>query len=213
LIKRTKYPHIHDQRAYINQNRHFVFDFRSLPVRTDFCIQSFWLNMLRSNRGCVYVCVYVYVYVCDSATAQTDEWVLMKVSTNDLTDICKVRFSRIFKFRNRWRYYGLLYFFVLAQSRSQFCSDFLQNWRGGRKMSSADGYLKLARSVGNFYQYGGLSFRDKKKIKMSPQNTIFETKQMRCLFRLKLTCWFPWNFAQIIPYMFRCVRLSFNSLT
>ena len=50
----------------------------------------------------MYVCVYVcmYVCVCDSATAQTDGWILMKFSTNDLTDICEVRFSRILKIRN-----------------------------------------------------------------------------------------------------------------
>ena len=37
---------------------------------------------------CVYVCVCVCcVCVCDSATAQTDGWILMKFSTNDLTDI------------------------------------------------------------------------------------------------------------------------------
>ena len=56
----------------------------------------------------MYVCVYVYMYVCmyvclcvcDSATAQTDGWILMKFSTNDLTDICEVRFPRILKFSN-----------------------------------------------------------------------------------------------------------------
>ena len=36
---------------------------------------------------CVCVCVYVCMCVCDSATAQTDGWILMKFSTNDLTDI------------------------------------------------------------------------------------------------------------------------------
>ena len=49
---------------------------------------------------CMCVCMYVYVYVCDSATAQTDGWILMKFSTNDLTDICEVRFPRILKFPN-----------------------------------------------------------------------------------------------------------------
>ena len=46
---------------------------------------------------CVYVCMYVCVCVCDSATAQTDGWILMKFSTNDLTDICEVPFSQILK--------------------------------------------------------------------------------------------------------------------
>ena len=46
------------------------------------------------------VCMYVCVSVCGSAAAQTDEWILMKFSTNDLTDICEVFFSRILKIRN-----------------------------------------------------------------------------------------------------------------
>ena len=49
---------------------------------------------------CVYVCMCVCLCVCDSATAQTDGWILMKFSTNDLTDICEVRFSPILKFPN-----------------------------------------------------------------------------------------------------------------
>ena len=49
----------------------------------------------------VCVCMYVCVDVCDSATAQTDGWIWMKFSTNDLTNICEVRFSRSLRFRNR----------------------------------------------------------------------------------------------------------------
>ena len=48
----------------------------------------------------MYVCVYVCVYVYDSATAKTDGWILMKFSTNDLTNICEVRFPRILKIPN-----------------------------------------------------------------------------------------------------------------
>ena len=47
---------------------------------------------------CMYVCVCVSV--CDSTTAQTNEWILMKFSRNDQTDICEVCFSRILKFPN-----------------------------------------------------------------------------------------------------------------
>ena len=50
---------------------------------------------------CMYACVYVCMYarVCVISTAQTDEPILMKLSTNDLTDICQCHFSRFLKFR------------------------------------------------------------------------------------------------------------------
>ena len=50
---------------------------------------------------CVCMCGRVCVFVCYSAAAQTVGWILMKFSTNDLTDICEVLFSRILKIRNR----------------------------------------------------------------------------------------------------------------
>ena len=46
------------------------------------------------------VCASVCVYVCGSAAAKTVGSILMKFSTNDLTDICEVRFSPILKFPN-----------------------------------------------------------------------------------------------------------------
>ena len=46
---------------------------------------------------CMYVCICVCMCVCDSTTAQTDGWILIKCSTNDLTDICKVRFFSDFE--------------------------------------------------------------------------------------------------------------------
>merc|ERR1712029_760881 len=49
---------------------------------------------------CVCVCIYVYMCVCGSSPAQTWGSILMKFSTNDLTDICEVHFSRILKIRN-----------------------------------------------------------------------------------------------------------------
>ena len=48
----------------------------------------------------VCVCVYVRLCVCGSSPAQTDGSILMKFSTNDLTDICEVRFPRILKIPN-----------------------------------------------------------------------------------------------------------------
>ena len=49
-------------------------------------------------RICICVCVR------GSAAAQTDASILMKLSTNDLTDICEVCFLQIIKFQNRWRH-------------------------------------------------------------------------------------------------------------
>ena len=70
-----------------------------------------------------------------------------------------------------------------ALSRSQFWSDFLQNWWVGRKLSSAVCYLKSARSVGNFCQYGGPRFQ--KKIKMATKN--------KKLKQGKWGVYFDWN--------------------
>ena len=66
-----------------------------------------------------------------------------------------------FEMMTSWRPFCSLSFAAL--SRSQFWSDFLQNWWGGRKLSSAVCYLKSARSVGNFRQYGGPRFRKNSK--------------------------------------------------
>ena len=47
----------------------------------------------------VCVCLCVCLYVCVISTAQTDEPILMKLSTNHLTDICECDFSRFSKVR------------------------------------------------------------------------------------------------------------------
>ena len=39
------------------------------------------------------VCVCVRLCVCGRAAVKTDRSILIKLSTNDLTDICEVRFS------------------------------------------------------------------------------------------------------------------------
>ena len=96
-------------------------------------------------------------------------------------------FLRFWNFQTMTSWRPFLHFFVGALSRSQFCSDFLQNWWRGRKLSSAVCYLKSARSVGNFRQYGEPRFR--KKIKMASKNNIFEIGQVRCQFLLIQTRW------------------------
>ena len=56
----------------------------------------------------MYVCMYVYIHacimrlcVCGRAHTQVDGSMLMNFSTNDLTDIYEVHFSRILNFLNR----------------------------------------------------------------------------------------------------------------
>ena len=46
------------------------------------------------------MCTYECMLVCVCTAAQTDWSILMKFSTDDLTDICEVNFSRILKIRN-----------------------------------------------------------------------------------------------------------------
>ena len=78
-------------------------------LRSKFTLFIFSLNMLRLNRGCVYVCMHVCVcmcvrvYVCGNAAAQTDGSILMKLSTKYLTDICEVFFSD-FEILKWWRH-------------------------------------------------------------------------------------------------------------
>jgi len=76
---------------------------------------------------CVSVCVCVCLSVCGRSPAQTDGSILMKFSTNDLTDICEVHFFGFSKFEIDDVMAAILYFFVGALSWSQFLSDFHQN--------------------------------------------------------------------------------------
>ena len=118
-----------------------------------FYIQSFWLNMLQCNRGCVYVCmcVYMYVCVCVCVTALQPKrmdgfwWNFPQMIWQIFARSVFLRFWN-FQTMTSWR--PFLHFFVRALSQSQFCSDFLQNWWRGRKLSSAVCYWKSARSVG-----------------------------------------------------------------
>ena len=55
---------------------------------------------------CVCVCMCVCVSVLWSSAAQTDGWILMKFSPNDLINICEVCFSQILTFPNRWCHGG-----------------------------------------------------------------------------------------------------------
>ena len=116
-------------------------------------------------------------------------WIdLIKLPTKYLTDICEVYFFlRFWHFEMKTSWQLIYTFFFAALSQSQFCFDFLQNLTQDRKLSSTVCYLKSARSVRKFRQYGEPRFQ--KKFKMAAKNKCFETRQVRCLFWLKLTCW------------------------
>ena len=68
---------------------------------------------------CVCVCLSVWLYVCVISTAQTDEPILMKFSTNHLIDICQWHISRFFKVRIWWRHGG--HFVFLRGQKLLWC--------------------------------------------------------------------------------------------
>ena len=149
---------------------------------------SFVQNCCDGTEGvCMYVhmcvCMYVSVCVCDSTTAQTDGWILMKFSANDLTDNCEVRFSRFWKLEIDDVMVVILHFFVAALSWSRFCFDFHQNLTQDRKLYSTVCFLKSARSVGNLRQYGEPRFR--KNSKWPPKITFLKHG--------KWDVYFDWN--------------------
>ena len=69
----------------------------------------------------VLVCVRVSVclFVCVNSTAHTDWSILMKLSTNDLEDICQWHFSPILKIQNGWRHGGHFVCFSMRHSHGR----------------------------------------------------------------------------------------------
>ena len=112
---------------------------------------------------CVSVCLCVCVCVCNlySPNGWADFYeTFYKWSGRYLPVTFFTDFENS-KLLTSWRPFCM--FFNAALSRSQFCSDFLQNWVQGTKLSSGVCYWKSAKSVGNFRQYGNLRFRKKKQ--------------------------------------------------
>ena len=93
-----------------------------------------------SHAWCMYVCVYVCACV---ETLQPKR--MGRFWWNFLQMIWQI-FARPF-FLGFWNFEiddvmaAILHFFSGALSRSQFCFNFLQNCREGRKLSSADDYF------------------------------------------------------------------------
>ena len=120
---------------------------------------------IETEGVCVCVCVSVCVSVCvchlysPYGLVDFDEtfhkWSVGYLPVTFFTDFENS------KWMTSWRPFCT--FFIPALSRSQFCSDFLQNWAQGTKLSSNVCYWKSAKSVGNFRQYGEPRFRKKSK--------------------------------------------------
>ena len=68
------------------------------------------------------------------STAQTNESILIKLSTKDLTDICQCYFRGFSKFEFDDVMVAILHFCVAALSLSQFWSNFLQIWTQGTRV-------------------------------------------------------------------------------
>ena len=123
-----------------------------------FYIQSIWLNMLRWNRRCVYVCVFVYVCVCVCVCVTALQPKRMDGFWWNFLQMIWQIFARSI-FLGFWNFESgdvmaaILQVFSGALSRSQFLSDLLQNWTWCRITSPSICHLKSAKSVGNFRFY------------------------------------------------------------
>ena len=82
------------------------------------------------------MCVCVCVYVCGSAAAQSVGPILMKFSTNDLTDICEFLFSRILNIRNDDVMAAILLAFLCGTLTVAILLPFSSNLTQDRKLSS-----------------------------------------------------------------------------
>ena len=116
-----------------------------------FNIQSFWLNMLQSNPGCVFVCVCLCVCVCVSSLQPKR---INRFWWNFPQMIWQIFASVIFY--GFWNFEfddviaAILHLRVAALSRSQFWSDFLQILTQEAHNSCIVWHWKSARSVNNF---------------------------------------------------------------
>ena len=136
-------------------NRSKLVEIDLKPTFTGHCfyIQSFWLNMLQSNPGCVCVrlCVCLSVCLCVSSLQPKR----MNRFWWNFTQMISRIFASVF-FRGFWNFEfddviaAILHLRVAALSRSQFWSDFLQILIQEAHNSFIVWYWKSARSVNNF---------------------------------------------------------------
>ena len=122
-----------------------------------FNFQSFWLNMLQSNPGCVCVCLSVCLCVCLSVCLSVSSLQPKRMNRFwwNFTQMILSIFASVI-FRGFWNFEfddviaAILHLRVAALSRSQFWSDFLQILRQEAHNSCIVWYWKSARSVNNF---------------------------------------------------------------
>ena len=130
------------------------------------------MNMLRWNRGCVYVCVCLCMCVTALQPKRLDgfRWNFPQMIWQIFARSVFLGFWN-FETMTSWRPFCTFSFAAL--SRSQFCFDCLQNLTQDRMLPSTVCYLKSAKSVGNFCQYAH-------RVSKNPQTFFFEIGQVRC---------------------------------
>ena len=142
-------------------------------------IQSICRNRSKGVSVCVCVCACLY---SPNKWTNFDE-TFQKSHTRHLWGLFFAEFKNS-NLMTSWRPFML--FLVRPLSRSQFCSFCVQVLGHGSK-------LLLVFAIWN-QQTRLITWKlwlaaFSKKDKMAAKNKIFETRQVRCLYRLKLTCW------------------------
>ena len=134
---------------------------------------------------CRYVCVSVCACVCGKAAAQMDESIFMKFYTNDLRDICEFPFSRILHFEINDVIAAILYVFLCGTLTVAILLRFSSKFNARLKVVFHCLLFKISK-IGWLLPPIWRTAFSKKKSKWPPI-FFFETRQVRCLFRLKLT--------------------------
>ena len=129
----------------------------------------------------------VSVRVCVNSTAHTDGSISMKLSTNDLEDICQRHFSRILKIQNGWRHGGHFVRFSFRHSHGRNFAPIF--FKIEHKVQSCLPMFAIENQQNRSVTSGNIENRVFEKIKMAAKNKIFEIGQVRCRFPLIQTRW------------------------
>ena len=107
-----------------------------------------WICCDRTEGVCMYACMYVCVYVCFCVTAlqpKRVDWFWWNFLQRIWHIFARSVFLGLWHIEIDDVMAAILHFFVGALSQSQFCSDFLQNCRRGKKLSYVVCFLKSER--------------------------------------------------------------------